>query len=227
MKLHQRPIGFVPNGVLMSRGFDVPNTGAFEPIHQALAILDQIHGDGLLPRLPIGFDSVLGNKAELQLNELNIPVVIRLGTQSQSYLLDVWHEIAHILDLLMLGNSGIFASDSRHPALADWWAAMARSRAYQDLLDLRDSRVILTQTGLKPVLRSQVHYLLEPRECFARSYQQYIAMSSGMALTQISLGVYDFQKPRQIVYSTQWSEDDFEPIALAFDRLLIAQGWVK
>ena len=52
-------------------------------------------------------------------------------------------------------------------------------------------------------------------------------MSAGVALEFLNLGIDNPSKPRQIVYSTQWAASDFEPIALAFDRLFVIQGWVK
>ena len=69
MNLFQRPPIFVPNGVPISRGFYVPDTNAFEIVHQALEILDQIHGDGLLSRVPILFDSALGNNSILRISQ--------------------------------------------------------------------------------------------------------------------------------------------------------------
>lgn len=79
----------------------------------------------------------------------------------------------------------------------------------------------------KPSVSTEyVNYLFQPPERFARAYAQYVTLRGGNpelkdrldAIREPGFGVY---------YPQQWSDEDFEPIARAFDALFAAEGWLK
>ena len=69
-------------------------------------------------------------------------------------------------------------------------------------------------------VRAHVEYLLGPRELFARTYCQYVAVRSGDPDLQREL-----EKSLEPDYREQWHEDDFTPIAGALDDLFDRLGW--
>lgn len=56
-------------------------------------------------------------------------------------------------------------------------------------------------------------------ELLARSYEQYIALRSGDAVLAAKI-----ERRRQDASFLYWSDEDFAPVAEAFDRLLITRG---
>lgn len=76
----------------------------------------------------------------------------------------------------------------------------------------------------KLVPAKHLKYLLQPRELFARSYEEYIALGTkNKRLTE---------ELRNSIYSSvfvprYWIQEDFSQIAEAFDELFEDLGWKR
>jgi hypothetical protein len=140
------------------------------------------------------------------------------------------HELGHFLDHQGLGAPGRYASeDGRLPEIL---GAIRRTDAIR-LLEIRsgqDSVLIDGARGRRyrfPIQRRQVAYLLEPKETFARAYAQYIALRTRDPILLAELDSLRQATISQRVYHTHWTEEDFEPVAGAIERLFVQRGWMK
>lgn len=127
------------------------------------------------------------------------------------------------------------SSDVSNKALEEWRQAVANSRAVQTMKGWQDE--IRTRRGGPPAPGvpakldyDHLRYLLQTHEVFARSYSQYIAVRSNDAAGLKELAKLQAEgKPGSQgvfpAYPRQWEDDDFEPIAKAFDRLFDSLGW--
>lgn len=159
------------------------------------------------------------------------------------------HETGHYLDEQGFGG-GNFASPFS-PELQEWRKALKDSPTYQQLESWRVAAV-QGRTGQDGVPTGahyrHLAYLVSAEETFARSYAQYVAVRSGdpVALAELrvmqrqaSFGPVSPDRPYNSKltgavqaanswdYPTVWGDDEFEPIARAFDRLFEARGWRK
>lgn len=128
-------------------------------------------------------------------------------------------------------------ADSQTAAVARLMDAIGASRSVQILNKWdRGGAASLTDADGLPGMsryadREHVRYLLRPQEQFARAYAQYIAVRSGdrKALVELAVEQNAMKKmgndPLGGAYPYQWDEDDFRPIAEAFDALMEAMKW--
>lgn len=162
------------------------------------------------------------------------------------------HELGHWLDhslgrkaggpkgitnkfLTELGSSPWVTPEIRN-AIGEWAKAVASSHAVERIRELRfqgpvikivESKHPVTGQSIKYETRtgySKAHlsYLLKSHELFARSYAQYIGKKTGLS------GINEkIQSVTSDDYPKQWTDDDFEPIYQAMDKLLVAAGLAK
>jgi hypothetical protein len=76
------------------------------------------------------------------------------------------------------------------------------------------------------VSRGFVRYVSTNSEAFARAYSQYITVRSGNENMHTQLGKFQ-QEARDGEIPLQWQDDEFKPVATAFDKLFRNQGWLK
>jgi hypothetical protein len=86
-----------------------------------------------------------------------------------------------------------------------------------------------TRKGLRlvDVDPGYVQYLLRPEELFARSYAQFVAVSSRDIRLLAQVGRLQNRRGNEIGYNVQWEDDDFEPLAQALETLFWRLGWLK
>lgn len=132
------------------------------------------------------------------------------------------HEFGHALDVKGLhasvgsraGGLGDSLSHQHHEALQEWDRAVAASHAVKLIRDL---------PWQAPLYRS---YALSKHELFARSYSQWIALRSGdKFMLDCVKAARSSPHPSIEYHPQQWKDDDFEPIAKAFDNLFRRVGW--
>lgn len=161
------------------------------------------------------------------------PQAVLVNTESKYHAIAYAHEIGHVLDHHGLGKPGEFASAS-DPSMKAVMDTLDKSAAVQSLRRILETGLIPEEpypgqylTKFKIANAKFVGYLLEPHEIFARAYSQYIATKSKdpELLAQLAEWRKDGKKrPGKAYHPQQWSDDDFAPIAAAFDAMLAAKG---
>lgn len=202
----------------VSRALDLKTA---EPgVARALDIIDQVHGDGRLPRIPIESWQVMPQGA-LGAYHAAEPFWIKIRSYSNDFVNTTIHEVGHFLDQHGLGDGVIEASEmaSRRGIgpLAKWWEAASRSEAVVEKMDILDQARALRIADVVKVLE----YHLEPAEIWARSYNQYVARRSGETdvLANLKQGKHD------ILGVEQWTSEDFAEIETAIDEVMRSLGW--
>jgi len=108
--------------------------------------------------------------------------------------------------------------------------AIGASRSIRDLTKRAKQKwsvVTLSRGGRyrESVDPNEVRRLLYSEEQFARAYTQYIAIRGDHATVLDQPNQKRRNALAQQVYYEQWTDDDFEPIAHAFDALFRGKGW--
>lgn len=180
-------------------------------VNATLAIIDTVHSDGTLPRLPVRASNAAAYGSYTRtLSGQAVQISLR-----RSHVLEhaFTHELGHFLDHQALGDRGTYASVA-HPLLSAWRTAVQNSAAVAGWkLDLAAARAAGDR-----VHAQYVDYLLLPYELWARTYAQYIALRSNDSALMAQLTGTDMG-------GMHWSWTDFEPIARAIDALLRSKGW--
>ena len=236
------PPGRAPRarGVRMSSNLKVRPGKAADEIKEALAAIDEVHGDGNLETISIGDQFKTDNKVwgSYYFRGTNaVRIDINAQSRASHKRITTAHEVGHFLDHQGLGSHrGSYASRT-DPELREWREAMRQSASYKKLQETRGKAIeqevqarIAKAEGLpRPKMLTYsdakyLDYLLSEHECFARSYSQYIATRSSNQKFKKEL----IQQQKQQQYSdspSMWSDEDFEPIAQAFDELFARKGW--
>ena len=188
------------------------------PLREAVSAVAAIHGDGVLPVLPIVRDDARDWEGAYICNpQTGLPQKIAISRHALYPELSCLHEIGHFLDHQALGGlAGQFASESAD-ALTDWRQAIRASPSYQWLAWLR---------SVDDADQVYVEYALSWAELFARSYTQYIASHcKSVAIKQ------QFDKvrlsPSEQVYPGYWEDATFAAISEEIDSLFLLKGWIQ
>lgn len=200
----------------------------------ALDALDSVHKDGVLPTIPlknVNSRSYLGAYSRESLTNKAVDIVIdKSGSHRPATL---WHEVGHFLDnqALYKGPINVVQPFASEAAITPEWAAYHTAVDASADMTLKRSAVgkntIVNSLGLNTsVDQTHLAYLLRERETFARAYSQYIAVESGnggvgSALEATQAASAAWPNP----HSTVWQTADFEPIRVAVDNILKAEGW--
>lgn len=145
--------------------------------------------------------------------------------------------------LLPDGTSGYAsmqaADDADHP-MRPVLEAIWQSESFQRLNGYHDAKgddqeARLVMNGNEPEVSSptwSVHepylrYLMEPRELWARAYSQYIGVRANPseATESIRKESERWADDEALLFAFQWKDDDFAPIAHAFDEFFTGIGW--
>lgn len=221
-----------PAGTPVSAALRGPSSGMYaERYNRTLRAIDGVHGDGVLPEIPIktatskhssrngSFRFGGGQALDIEINGANKDLEATLV-----------HEVGHFIDFAGFGG-GKLATRSSFGLLDGWRESVEASAAVRGLRERLEAphRFRTMQTmgsytyGVTPD-RNHVRYLLDPAELWARSYAQYIALRSGDPLLKQQIeNVFE----DQVYGSRQWGWDDFEPVARAIDALFVRLGWLR
>lgn len=215
-------------GSPVSKALKVSRSEKLNPARQALAAIDKVHGDGPLPEIPLQPTVGRIRQGAYWPTSDGGARRITISTASEHIRMNTAHEVAHFLDHQGLGRKGSFASEGSD-LLDAWRSAVKGSKAYAGLVAIKPGPVsVVLDDGAIMAYRydgKYLRYLKSTRELFARSYAQYIATRSGDAAMRAEL-VKTVKRQRDLV-PTQWEDDDFEPIATAFDKLFEFLEWSK
>ena len=216
-----RPVTLIPRGEAVSNALQAQ--GYKQVTVRTLAAIDQVHGDGRLPEIPVKRTASSKYNGQYRFYPGGAPVDIRISSHGQRKELTLAHEIGHFLDNQGVNGDGRNASARDH-RFDKWREAVANSKAIQSLVKMFDGPNVVEGY---PVSKKHIHYLLETHEIWARSYAQYIASRSGdpVMLEQLR-SLVGLKSRAKVYYAYQWDEDDFKPIQEAIDDLFIELGWI-
>lgn len=183
-------------------------------VQEAVAAIDQVHGDGNLPRCAV-FTDVFSEAGNFDRQGMEI----RISRSAAYPRITMLHEMGHFIDHGWLGvtRGGRRVSDTVWDA---WVDAVGNSVAVQEIADMLAAGRALSSGH--PVKSSFLEYLLRPSELWARSYSQFVAQRSGNSAILSELS--EFQ---ELELPFQWQENDFRAIDLAIERVLRAVGWIQ
>ena len=222
-----------PHGPAVSRALLGPKSGKTKAaIDRAMAAIDRVHGDGNLPEIPVkALQLREGVMGRYRYGGMERKAEIHIGTRTpaEHAPATMVHEVGHFLDHKGLPGSRFTSADPDYMEMFEEWHTAARdSRAIQRLIDQRwnPEKYEIPMPGgfsIRPQ-RGFLDYLVTTEEVWARSYAQYIATRSGDDLLRTAIA----EERRDVMYgSSQWDDDDFEPIAKAIDRIFKALGWLR
>jgi hypothetical protein len=220
-----------PAGVPVSKALQVPGGKLQNPLTHALAMIDEAHGDGKLPQLEIkGSRSTRFFGAYRYYQGSRIPVDIQIAYSGSHKELTCVHEVGHFLDHMGDGDRRTNFTSQGGQIMDEWRDAVKNSRAIMELEKAyQDGHFSVVDPDGNPVQipisREHARYLLSPSEIFARSYSEYVAKRTQDAI--LLRQVEDVLNDPSDYYPRLWDDDDFEPIAQAFDRLFEVLGWLK
>jgi hypothetical protein len=219
-KLKNRSTGTTatkPLGIAVSQALTLPSVGDInhDAAEHALQLIDQVHGDGLLPQSSIGSKDlgqrVYGETIYRDQRGQNAGVQINLtsGALRNIPMITTMHEVGHFLDCSALPGVGLTTERDEKELkrlLAGWRKAVYNSQGFKQL----------AIPGMDDDM-----YLRKDRELFARSYAQFIAtkIADPAALKEL-----DWMREHDPL--SVWSQEDFKPIAKALEALCKKQKWL-
>ena len=175
-------------------------------IDLALQAIDQLHGDGVLPKIPVK-SSATKEWYGVFRHGRGVPIEIAVAKAGDHYALTLVHEVGHFLDLSAIGGPGAMESAKGAAGLLGKVLAAAAGSA-----------AVKTLEAMSPSLVRS--YYLRLREIWARAYAQWVAQRSGNPVLLDELA-----KTRSKVPGVQWDEADFAAIGAAIDELFRDLGW--
>ncbi len=204
--------------------------------------IDKVHGDGPLAPIPVYRTKLPPNVGgQFRFSSMGgRPADIRMALRPNTPALDLAHETGHWIDQAgILNNSGTSATNTMMiqpgkvpDGVKAWRAAIGESAAVQRMRAMRDelkqNRYLVMEDGTKAAVSvGWFDYATRMDELWARSYAQYIAVRSGDAQLLAELrGEQEKARTANLRVPEQWEDDDFEPIARAFDTLFTSLGWL-
>ena len=180
-------------------------------VQEALDTIALVHGDGILPQLPVRFAK--GDEGHYKVTRKIAE--IKVGKDTEHQVSQAVHEIGHFLDHRGIPGNGL-SSNIPGGEVAGVLAAIKASDAYSNLVN-------------------NPHYLADPKyrryqlhdfELFARAYTQFIAEESGHLGMQAEILK---RRAGRTGYwpDSQWGRLDFVPIRNAMRTLFKKLNWMK
>lgn len=196
----------------MSAALDVQRGVGVRVLRDTIRAIDQLHGDGALPRIPIRRRNIPGAYGQFARTLADQAKFIEVSPRSPWPHMTTAHEIGHFLDHSGIPGSVTFRSPSNQAA-GDWRRAARQSRLFHEI-----------EQTWRPISTRHADYLNSDREMWARSYAQWVALRSGDPAMLAELR--RAQQGAVTQDRRQWLDDDFEPIGRALDDMFRYLGWI-
>lgn len=203
-----------PSGRPVSAALQLPKRGDVSTLKDAIAIIDSVHGDGDLPRLPVKIGSMQdGMGAYYKLvPSSGKPVEIKINSKYEMPTSALIHEVGHFIDFAAIQK--IAANNQQVADLLDSFVQAANNT--------KAIQAIGTLMNIPNADKRYLYYLQSDVEVWARAYMQYVAIRGDSELLKNELTVMQTWP-----YHMQWDDADFGPVATAIDDLFKALGWLR
>jgi hypothetical protein len=217
-----------PAGVPISRALEIRPGVINDDLREAILAINQVHGDGSLPSIPVSLVSLLATDSGQQVDGLlrveeafdgqlvAQSIRIRAAAPHRSFVL--LHEVGHVLDVHGLPGPTFASADERVTMLTEWRRAIGRSRAVQVLREFAFSN--------QAQIQNRANRLLEAEELWARSYVQFVAIRCRHEQVLSSLNAQRYREQDALYFPRQWDDDDFAEIDVAIEELFRRLGWI-
>lgn len=141
------------------------------------------------------------------------PVSIRIDPRKEGAAFAMVHEIGHWFD-------NTFGRKNRT-------AYASHSAEFEEIMNaIRESACIKNISDSKFDNKSFKKYLMEPHECFARAFAQYVTIKSNNPLLVKEMEQQAIFRVNGMSCNT-WSNSDFAPISRALDKFFASKGLLK
>jgi hypothetical protein len=206
-----------PGGTLIGPSLNLPADRLGQPLREAVALIDRIHGDGPLPTITVERVPLMGREGYY---DPRPPFGVAVGVHAKRPRLTMLHEIGHFLDHHGLGGGSTLASGALGDVRLDPWrhAAMG-SQAVQELRRRESLRAGTADAAY-------IAYLLRYPELWARSYAQFVATRGGDPVLMAELDARREPIPGVEYLPRHWDDADFIPIAAEIESLFRGLGWM-
>lgn len=180
-------------------------------VNGVLALIDQVHGDGPLSKIPVTHKPGRGNLGVFRHwpNGAAVDIGYKKPSKVAHAELTLAHEIGHWLDHSGAPGTNILTSTIKDGPLAEFMRVARQSQA-----------VLAIQAKPQSSARS---YYLKSVEIFARAYAQFIAEETQdpTMLAQVA------QIRSEGWPERQWSTEDFKPLRDEMRKAFVGFGWMK
>jgi hypothetical protein len=219
-----------PQGTPVRQALPAPKGPNAKPFNHVLEVIDQVHGDGSLPKIPTVLVPPKGSKRgrysydPTKGGAISIEVQHSLAKSGFVYA----HEIGHFLDHHGLGDGRSFGTRT-NPQMAEFFQAIEATPLVQGLRDALQTGTLNSRAGdrnLSQGSKDYIDYLLLPEEIWARSYSQWLTLRSGDG--ELAKGLREAQgSTNAYTASMQWDDKEFAPVAATIDDLFKTLGWIR
>jgi hypothetical protein len=219
----------------VSEALDVKTAKLAMPINSTLKAIDEVHGDGVLPKIPVQrmstknvhgvYQHTIEHTAQGRVDKA---LFIAISDQGPNPRLTMAHEAGHFLEYEAIpGRSDDGWRDwQADPLMAEWRAAVLQSDAVQSLKELRRTPTVTVDNLVYQIPKSHLNYLLQDNELWARSYAQYVATRTTDTEVRRELETKLAEiEAEDVKLRSQWTPEDFGPVAAAIDKLFAGLGW--
>ncbi len=218
-----------PFGQAVGSHIDFPSDLDRRLLGQAVRTVDQVHGDGRLQRLDLGLGPLDVGTDGIYANLLRRITINPDGLYPR---ITTFHEIGHLIDARAFEGrtgTGVPPATRNLSLLHDWRTATLQSQRYGFYRSVANEIRARSAIGGATVNELEKlafinDYLSKPEELWARSYAQYVAIHATddrIVQEWLRYRTEDAREP----LPQQWDDADFEPIALAIDRIFRQTGW--
>jgi len=191
----------------------------------AVAAIDQVHGIRKYdPTIGVLYDPLLASSGSKGMfrgraSDGYPEIGIQPGMPPAIEAATFTHEFGHLLDYTLKSGPG-YASESNDDLMKEWDVAVKASSSYKRLSALTSA------DGTVDRERALTIYLMKGRELFARSYAQFIAARchDQNLLNWLEVMTDEAADDRM---PSQWTEEDFAPIAVAIENTLRKIKYMK
>lgn len=223
---------------LIPQSKSAPSAEGLASIHHAANLIASVHGvpaDLHAASINPGGSGASGASGAYSADgsdQLHDTIGIAPGAAHRTMVLV--HEMGHWLDRRAFsvkkpdGKNGS-GFPGGHPDMLHLRDTIMNSAAVKRLHALQGKSTVMTTTASgkmvkAPVSGAHAAYLGRRSEIFARAYAQYIAHKTGDA--EMKAGI-DHYRADPVYGDQKWSDEEFKPIAAAFDQMFRNKGLMK